>query len=651
MKRIYFILTFLLSLFILKAQYSQFSSSRNSNGFTNYNNSCLTYNPEINTIAFTQRLTMNWPDSAFVNTPNPLGSTGYVVTKWSTNNGITWDSLCYYQNDIHYPRFPSGVIYNPPGNTNPLNAYAVCFGPTYNGANWDGIYFASTKLDGSLSTKPNMHTPTTNDQQWFAIDSLSIGDSIFMSPASSAVTDSAIWICARIVKHNYKNAGFAIIKGTLNNNKFDWTINSLIKNQWVINRFNDEYMNNNPQIAFQPNNSMIGYILINGVDSLTTITSLKTVHQPMVWKTIDGGVNWNRVNQNYVWGNSSIENLFFSNVSPSLPNFSNTFGGEITIDNQGFLNYVTACGKQYSTHRDSLAFNFLKDGFNFYENNCDNAFVLHFRTNGDGIWQTQFVSALISGNMNTIDSENPWANPTNNSLAYNNRIQISRNKSGGKLFFTWIDSDTMTYNTLYAHHNNTPNLISIGYDVSSNRFTQKKRGNYYNTNSNGFWWMYSSDIVIGDSIQYDLPTTFVSQNNATLNSSNENKLHYVNDNSILENEFIIDHNLQYPWPFYNGGCFIIDPGTTSIFENNENESLLMYPNPFSNSITIKIKDIAVSEKCKIQLLDITCKIVREFETNVINNTCEINLTEISTGMYFLKIDAQNNKGIYKIIKE
>lgn len=649
MKRIHFILTFLLSFLFLKAQYPQFSSTRNSNGFINYNNSCLTYNPEINTIAFTQRLTMNWPDSAFVSTPNPLGATGYVVTKWSTNNGSTWDSLCYYQNDIHRARFPSGVIYNPPGNTNPLNAYAVCFGPTYNGTNWDGIYFASTKLDGSLSTKPNMHTPTTNDQQWFAIDSLSIGDSIFMSPASSTVTDSAIWICARLVKNNFTNAGFAIIKGTLNNNKFDWTVNRIIKNQWVVNRFNDEYMNNNPQIAFQPNNPMVGYVLVNGVDSLASIPTLKTVYQPMVWKTIDGGISWTRVNQNYYWPNTNMGHLLFSNIRIDQPVFNNNFGGEITVDNQGYLNYVTVCEESYSSHRDSLGFSFTRGGFSFYENSCDNAFVLHFRTNGNGIWDAQYISLLYSGPMYTHDMQNPWANQTSNSLSYNNRIQITRNKMGNKLFVSWIDSDTITNNPLFDHFNTKPNLISIGYDINTQKYTQKKRKLYYNTGSDGFWWMYSSDIVIGDSSQYNLPFTFISQNGLTRNGASENKLHYVMDDTFLENDFYISPFNQFPWPFDNAGCFIIN----SIKQQSlyDNEEISVYPNPFTNSITIKTNDIAVSEKCKIQLLDITCKIVQEFETNIINNTYELHLNEISTGMYFIKIETQNNRGIYKIIKE
>ncbi|HEY1039260.1 MAG TPA: hypothetical protein VGF30_07635, partial [Bacteroidia bacterium] len=330
-----------------RAQYQQFSSTRNSNGFYHSSNNCFTYNKALNVLAFTQRLTAAWPDSAFVNVPDPLGVSGYLVTKWSADNGTTWDSTCYYQNDVNRARYPNGVIYNPPGNTQVQSAYAVGFGPTYNGTSWSGMYFASAQLDGSISAKPNMHTQIANDQQWFAMDSLSIGDSINLYPASSTVTDNNVWVCASVVKGNYDPIGLAIIKGTLIDSVFLWEIDTVFRNQWVINEGGYTYLNGDPQIAFQPNNSMVGYLLVNGVDSLGTNFLSKITYVPIVWKTIDGGQHWNRVNNDYNWKETIADAFLFGNIKfplteeilyGSYPKFTNRFGGEITVDENGYLN-------------------------------------------------------------------------------------------------------------------------------------------------------------------------------------------------------------------------------------------------------------------------------------------------------------------------
>lgn len=370
----------------------------------------------------------------------------------------------------------------------------------------------------------------------------------------------------------------------------------------------------------------------------------------MVWKTVDGGLTWNRVNQNYYWQNNSMAHVLFSNIRVDQPIFKNSFGGEIIVDNQGYLNYITVCEETYSTHRDSLFYGYLRGGFSFYENSCDNAYVLHFRTSGNGTWDMQYVSLLYSGPMYIHDVQNPWGNSASSiQLDYNNRVQISRNKTGNKLFFTWMDSDTITNNPTYDHFNTKPNLISIGYDINTQKFTQKNRKLYYNTNSDGFWWMFSSDLVIGDTSQYSLPTTFISQNGLTRNAAYENKLHYVQDNTFIENDFNISPFNQFPWPFNSGGCFIIN----SVKQNytNENGKFLVYPNPFTKSITIQINNNTRTKKCKIQLMDITNKIIHEYETYLSDNTYEVNIPEISAGLYFLKIETQEEKGIYKIIKE
>src|ERR1700741_491420 len=160
------------------APYSFFSSARNAFGFIVSESTCLTYNADLNAVVFTQRNTQDWPNSAFPTTPG-AGASGYLVTKWSVDNGQTWDSTCYWQSDVNWLRYPSGVVLNPAGNTTIANARVVAFGPTTVAATgWYGNAFASSPLNGLLSTLPGKHTQTTNDQQWFAANSSPAGKNI-----------------------------------------------------------------------------------------------------------------------------------------------------------------------------------------------------------------------------------------------------------------------------------------------------------------------------------------------------------------------------------------------------------------------------------------------------------------------------------------
>ena len=78
------------------------------------------------------------------------GNSGYVQASYTTNLGQTMDStLSLVSDDVHFCRYPSGAIFNPPGNTNPNNAFVLSSGPWHPGANWQGNFFGSVHLDGT----------------------------------------------------------------------------------------------------------------------------------------------------------------------------------------------------------------------------------------------------------------------------------------------------------------------------------------------------------------------------------------------------------------------------------------------------------------------------------------------------------------------
>jgi hypothetical protein len=116
----------------------------------------LQYNEDLNAVSFIHRKSSTYVSSP-VATPAAAAS-GVIVAEISTNLGQTWDSTCLWISNTNYARYPQGGLYNPPGNTNIANAYALATGPITNGTNWTGSYLTSKKLDvfnNIASTTPN----------------------------------------------------------------------------------------------------------------------------------------------------------------------------------------------------------------------------------------------------------------------------------------------------------------------------------------------------------------------------------------------------------------------------------------------------------------------------------------------------------------
>ena len=83
---------------------------------------------------------------------------------------------------------------------------------------------------------------------------------------------------------------------------------------------------------------------------------------------------------------------------------------------------------------------------------------------------------------------------------------------------------------------------------------------------------------------------------------------------------------------------------------NENElfgGVQIFPNPTNNLVNISLNGI---DKANLTLYTIDGKVVYQ-ANNVSDEQTSINLRDNSKGIYFLKIDANNQNKVYKVIKE
>jgi len=92
--------------------------------------------------------------------------------------------------------------------------------------------------------------------------------------------------------------------------------------------------------------------------------------------------------------------------------------------------------------------------------------------------------------------------------------------------------------------------------------------------------------------------------------------------------------------------FDITVNTATSIENIGNSSIAIYPNPTNEKLNINFGNENVKQ---IKLLDLKGRVI--YQTEQINKTMSINLSDIKKGMYVLQIKTDNNILTQKIIKE
>lgn len=227
-------------------------------------------NNSLNTVAFTHRLAA----------PASGNHLGYDV---SFNKGATWQL-----NQISYTpgtgfasaRYPLGGIYNPPGNTNPQNAYHTYFSAALDGsqgvaASWGGAVYGAKKFAAG-STQAQAAYASSANQKWFI-------------PGAFTVTQQGVaWFVDESTNWDGTTSTYT---GTLTIGKgtFDAGIGNYVYELTQLPfEINSARGINDVEIAFAPD-GQVGYISI--LSSLPVELPFTSYH-PILLKTVDGGQTW-----------------------------------------------------------------------------------------------------------------------------------------------------------------------------------------------------------------------------------------------------------------------------------------------------------------------------------------------------------------------
>jgi hypothetical protein len=605
------------------APYKRIGGSTNIFGLLSTETRALTYNEAINTTGMTFRKQAGW-------TGVSGGNSGTIAYAYSTNPSVAWDSTIIVAHPTNLQRYPTGSIYNPAGNTNPTNAYAVVSGPLLIGGTiWQGGFFGSKQLTtpgsdlaGNLVYSDNLALQANQRKQDFPRNSMQItsdGIAHVLGDIAANVND---------VSSNaaYGWRGAMLNYGTFNAGAFTWTVDSL-KPNFKLDGIGDSQGFSTYNHAWSEN-GQIGYVIFCGVDANAQAGTSANTFQPYVYKTTNAGASWARFAPLFDFASIPAigDRTYLANNGVAKPFVSLSEGSSATVDASGNLHFLATFGSSSSDDIDSLGYSY---SANF--NNVWN-YITDFNTTANGEW-----CAFVIDSLNTdgpAAAESNWTS-AGSGLAFDARIQISRTTNGTKLVYSWADSDTTITGT---HFNTQPNIRMKAYDLATNLMTATKdmsagkAGADYNS-----FWFYASPIIANPTTgTWLVPTSYAVSDDGTLNGEAAVSYYYMDDNTFATADFTT---------LFVGGC------TPTGIKNNfstELENMTFYPNPASTNGTI---DVQLNETANLDITVLNAVGQSVYSTsvagNIGSNKVNINLNSLAAGLYFYQVKVGNSKAITK----
>ncbi len=609
-------------------------SSANVNGVRDATTTATTANQACNLITMTHR-----ENNSNVGTCG----TGAYNAAYSTNGGATWDSSVTIS--CNQPsRYPNGVLFNPAGNTNPMNVYDAMSGPWTNSSttaiSWVETVYGSVTIGNTNSHEmfwTNGISPNTTPQN--------TGNLSFMSSSD----DSTVHVIGEGYSLNSTGAAFQAWYGAvMTTGKFNAAADSFNWYQTVfrphlvpaIKGFGSMSLPYDSSVfpVTQPGQAWsqdgkTGYVVIFGnLDSSGVGYNYNfESNQPIVYKTTNSGQSWAMMPM-YNFRNIASLTQFLTPSSDSgvaeplwytfaAGNFAQGANNDwdLTVDMNGNLHIFSAILSSYYTNPDS--------GYavEFYAGHHGYIYDV-YTTTGTGGWQARYIDSMTTypAHVVTNAESNDWDNTSSSSVAFGNRLQASRTTDGSHVFVTWEDDTTgATTDSLVS-----PDVKGQGYDVANDTKTMIMQF----THSANNYYLCASDIALtsgSSNVTYTVPATITYPQ--TIPS----------DGSTAVNYFYLG-SIQYNDNMFTGIPAIAQPGF-SITAN--------YPNPF-NHITSFNVNLTKESEVSVEVYNLIGEKVYTIGAQKMTTGSHLMTLDgsgWSSGVYFYKVIANNQSITQKMV--
>ncbi len=564
--------------------------------------SCLTTNEDIGVLSFTHRGGASSGSAA----------SGDILNSHSTDGGVTWTTYLELPNTTGYNnRYPSGVIYNPTGNTIADSAYIVYCGPSHDGAatgaNWDNNYFGSGHFDSTGIS--NQYIPSHGALIRMGLTISTDGKAHVVGPLYTQTPQT--FDTLYLMTGAYNSA----------THSFDWSTFKIDSANFVVNADGSEAAYAWHWNTAWSDDGVTGYIWTVGRNATNDFRS----YQPLVWKTTNSGTSWSAMTPFDFSTLTEITDRLqpMRGMTTSRPQFSNALDG--VVDANGDLHLISLIQAAFSNDNDSLGYSYVVAGRD--DNNAVYNPIYDVYTTSSG-WTARYLASIYT--FDVPADESGYGSGTD-AIGWDLRLQAGRTKDGTKIFAGWSDSDTTSApdGTNNMPMNAFPNLYVAAWDIVTGKQTNPTNFTLGSAQDGDCYFHYMSDIIIANGGTYTIPMTEIDKGNDPANPITHN---YIKGIQFMDADFITN------------------PGFASTINNIATVSQNR-PNPFNGNTNIDVRLTQASDVV-IEVMNITGQKVMVLNNGRLsagNHTFQINGSSLSAGVYFYTVHAGNSSVTKKMI--
>ncbi|MGE0566936.1 MAG: T9SS type A sorting domain-containing protein [Bacteroidia bacterium] len=651
---------------IISNTFNRFSGSVNIYGYLVSSSKPLQYNRILKMFSFVQR-----KSNTYVVNPSSAGNSGSIVVYLGRNDGANWDSTLIWADATNLARYPQGGIYNPPGNQVDTNAYVVGSGPITGGSGWLGSWYASKRIttQGTNSTGTDTQF-MSNTAPFGSATSPAMTKHDFPRYSFSSTDDGVIRAMGTI--YNDVNGtttlaqdirGGFMAKGSFNAGAFVWTPDSMVP-ATIMRSEGTKQLWGQPYMAWNDAGTH-GYVMFIGARQGATLNNKGW--QPIVYKTTDSGNNWALTNGIDFNGSattfSTLLNSMAATVSNSTitaPFFNVGEGIDVVVDNNNDLHIFSTAVGTYGQADDSLGYTFQFQKSNhpserygwFYEPGAW-PYLCDFYGDGNN-WNYHIIDSLgtegpTSDQNSTTGgfANNPWGSPDPaQAVSSDSRLQISRSYDGQFMVYSWAESDT-TLTSNGFKWNEFPNIkqralrmcdgaISIDEPViTSGTGTVNAK-----VKDKAYFHYMSSTCKAGSSTNTSATFTVAY---TVSNNTDTDPITQPVDNYFAS--AVVTHS------FASSACgSTITTGVANY--KNEAANSFVYPNPANNNFNAVV-NLTNANPINVTVYNAIGQAVTSVNADGLigKNVLNVNTSELTAGIYFVKIKVANTESTKKLIIE
>jgi len=561
---------------------------------------CIAYDDASNTYLGTFRAD---PDSY-----TGALSTGTMMGHVSVDGGASWDHVMTLNPDaaVYALRYPSGVLYNPEGSSDPADIYTVQSGPSHEGGVWNNTFFAVSGTDGNNQSAEYYEWEGGEENDWARSNMTTVGDKVYNF---GQVYETAGELAVNQTMKQFVGTTDDAADG------FDWEYNATTPD-WLETEGHAVALYTTWS-AWSADGS-IGYMWLVGV---TNESYDYGVYQPAVVYTTDGGNSWDEIEINLEDNEVLVEYLPAAqdangdplSVKPSFLTGDRTYPG--VVDYNGDLHlFSNVFGSSKGDVLDP-------DNGYWSVGNILGGHIFDFVINVNGIKDVIFVDSIMTKET-TADA---FAD-----LGWDHRLQASKSADGKKVFAVWTDDADSETETV-----RNPDIHAWGYNVETNMHTLAVNFTEDDLYAGFYFYTFVSEITPDNGGVFNIPIT------TTLTPTE-----HGNNDPLAPCTHTFLRNIGF-----DEADFDITLGLNDNFAAVNNISVSQnIPNPFNGTTRITVTT-ETSANVMLEVTNIMGQTIYTSNEGRINGTKEmtLNANNMEAGVYFYTVTVGNESMTKKMI--